>query len=371
MENQNCTNWLEIDLGVIRANIKNLMEITQRPIMPVVKANAYGLGALEVAKAAGQAGASWFGVARLEEALKLRQGGINHPILVLGYTPPVCIPEAVRNDIRVTVYNLDTASAYHAIAKKTGTKLKIHVKVDSGMGRLGIFPEDGVEFLQDLLTLDGIFVEGMFTHFARADDPQLPTTDGQIDRFGALVAEIQAAGLKPPLVHAANSAGSIHFARSYFDLVRAGAAIVGINPNPPESMLPGGFQPAFSWKTRLISVKMMPSGSGIGYGHRYITSKTERIGVISIGYGDGYRRIPGNTVIVHGKMVPVVGGVCMDQCMVQLDGVPEAQIGDEVLLLGTQGMCSITAEDLATLWKTINYDVITSLAERITRIYLD
>jgi alanine racemase len=367
-ENELYSTWLEIDLDAIKNNINRLQEITQTGVMAVVKANGYGHGLVEVARTAQEAGAMWLGVSRIEEAKTLRRAGITCKIMILGYTPPKRVPEAVAENISLTVYTPELATAYAQEAEKYGFRLHVHAKFDTGMGRLGFFPDEGVEFAKWLHEHDGLELEGIFTHFAKADEPDQPTTDEQIDRFEALVKRLEAEGIRPPWIHACNSAGAINYPRARHDLVRAGIAIYGLNPSA-ESPLPEGFQPALAMKARLISIKDFPAGHGISYGHIYHTQKPQRIGVVPIGYADGYRRLPGNYALLHGKKVPIVGRVCMDQSMLVLDDVPDAVVGDEVTLIGAQNGNVITIDDLASDWGTINYEVVTNLATRVPRIY--
>ena len=362
--------WLEIDLGAIRNNIHRLQAITGRPIMAIIKANGYGHGLVEAGRAAVSAGAAWLGIARLEEALALRDAGIASPVLVLGFTDPERVPEAIANQVSLTVYHPDLAKAFAAQARLAGRALNVHAKFDTGMGRLGVFPEDGLAFVQLIKSYPELNLEGAFTHLANADEPERDTTDWQLDRFSRLIEALEANHLRPPLVHAANSAAALYFPRARFDLVRPGIALYGLHPSA-EAPLPEGFRPALTWKAHLASVKDLPAGHGVGYGYRYVTSKPERIGVIPVGYADGFRRRLGNFVLVGGKRVGVAGGVCMDQCMLHLDEVPEAQVGDEVVLIGQQGKASITAEEIGQAWGTVNYDVVCGLTARVPRIYKD
>lgn len=368
MNKNDYTTWLEIDLGAIKNNIRQLLNITGVPVMAVIKANGYGHGMVEVARAAEEAGSSWCGVARFEEALALRQAGIKTGILVLGFTPPDRIPEALRHNISLAVFNPDVAAAYAARALSYNTPLKVHVKFDSGMGRLGLFPEDGLGILKQFSALKGIEVEGIFTHLARADEPLVDTTEQQLERFTALVQSIEQQGLRPRWVHAANSAAALYFSQARFDLVRCGVAIYGLHPSS-KAPLPPGFRPALSLKTRLISVKTLPAHHGVSYGHHYYTHDAERIGVVPIGYGDGFRRRLGAEALIRGRRVAVRGITCMDLCMISLDEVPDAEVGDEVVLIGCQGEAAITAEDLAQEWNTINYEVVCGLSARLPRFY--
>jgi len=364
------TTWLEINLGAIQNNIRQLREIAGVPVMAVVKANGYGHGAVEVGLAPQQSGAAWLGVARIEEALALRQSQISLPILVLGFTEPRRIPEAIHNQVSLCVYDLEYARAYAAQARSCQGTLKVQVKFDSGMGRLGLFPEDGLVFIKSLCALDGLEVEGVFTHMARADEIDRETTLWQIGRFQTLVDQLQTAGLRPPLAHASNSAATLYYSQAKFDLVRCGISIYGLHPSD-EAPNPLAFQPALTWKARLTSVKFLPPGHGVGYNYRYRTQGRERIGAVSAGYADGFRRRLGNFVLVHGRRVQVVGGVCMDQFMVQLDEIPDAKIGDEVVLLGKQGEAVITAEEIAAAWGTNNYEVVCGLEARLPRLYFE
>lgn len=370
MENQAYSTWLEIDLGAIKNNIKEIKRITGTRVMAMIKANGYGHGVQAVARAASEAGAEWLGVARIEEALNLRASGITAEMMALGYTPPSMIPEAVRENIHVAIYDPKMAQAYAKQAQKAGGRLKAHLKIETGMGRLGMSPEKAPAFLQEIRNQDAIDLNGIFTHFARADEPEANSAATQLTRFTALLEKLRKADLCPAMVHTANSAAILNFPEAHFDLVRPGIAIYGLNPSP-ESPLPAAFRPALTWKARLTFLRTLPPGHGISYGSIYKTSKDERIGVIPVGYGDGFRRMNGQEALIRGQRVPVVGRVCMDQCMLQLDSVLEAAVEDEVVLLGEQNELSITADDLGKKWGTVNYEVVCGLADRLPRIYLD
>lgn len=370
MNNQAYSTWLEIDLGAIKNNIEAIKRMTGTKVMAMIKANGYGHGVMAVAKASAEAGAEWLGVARIEEALSLRAAGIQAEIMALGYTPPTMIPDAIRNNIHVAIYDPKMARAYAEQAKKVDGRLQAHLKVETGMGRLGMAPEEAPGFLEAYQHSDAIVLNGIFTHFARADEPAVESTPRQLARFNELLETLHKAHLCPAMVHSANSAAILNYPEAYFDLVRPGISIYGLNPSA-ESPLPAEFRPALTWKARLTYLRTLPPGHGVSYGSIYVTSKEERIGVIPVGYGDGFRRMAGQEVLIRGKRVPVVGRVCMDQCMVQLDSVPDAAMEDEVVLLGQQDGLSITANDLAKKWGTINYEVVCGLADRLPRIYLD
>lgn len=368
MDTQAYSTWLEVDLGAIKHNLKTIKTMTHSPVMAVIKANGYGHGVQAVAQALTAAGAEWLGVARIEEALNLRREGITSEIMVLGYTAPVKIPDAIQQNIHVAIYDVGMAKAYSVYADKLAEPVKAHLKVETGMGRLGMPPDQVIGFLQDCHQNPHILIDGIFTHFARADEPNAHTTMDQLAKFNQLLNRLSDEGLKPAVVHAANSAAVINFHEAYFDLVRPGIALFGLSPSP-EMSLPGTFRRALTWKARLTSVRQFPAGHGISYGSVYVTTREERIGVIPVGYGDGFRRVKEQEVLVHGKRVKVVGRICMDQCMLQLDDIPEAVVGDEVVLLGEQGEQEIKAGELAAKWGTINYEVLCGLADRLPRLY--
>ncbi|MDO9546356.1 MAG: alanine racemase [Pelolinea sp.] len=366
----NYGTWLEIDLSILKKNFVLLSELSGTNVMPIVKANAYGHGLERVAVAFEEAGAEWFGVARIEEALALREVGIKVRILVLGYTPPSRIPHAIQENISLTVYDPLVAEAYSEYANGLKKKVNLHVKVESGMGRLGVLMKDAVGFIENIHGQTNLLLEGVFTHLACADEPEKEVTEKQVSQFEVLLNELRSKDRLPEIVHAANSAGAINYPGTRFNLVRSGIALYG-QPPSAETKLPEGVRSAIFWKTRLISIKDLPPGHGISYGHTYHTKKTECIGVIAVGYGDGLRRQPGNYVLLHGKKVPIIGNVCMDQCMIKLEEVPDAKIGDEVIIFGEQNGAEITSSEIANNWNTINYEVLCGLAARIPRNYLN
>jgi alanine racemase len=370
MSNSIHPTWLEIDLSSIRNNICQLQKISGTPVMAVIKANAYGHGIVETARTAEKAGVKWLGVARLDEAVQLRQQGIKTDILILGHTIPEGVKIAANLNICVTIHNIETYNLYNDLAGQISTPLRAHLKIDSGMGRLGFFDQESIRFLQEICQHSKIQIEGIFTHLAKADEPAAGTTELQLLNFNQILENLEEQNCHFQWVHAANSAASIIFPKSRYNLIRPGIAIYGLNPSegvpvPPE------FKAALSWKTTITSVKNMPGGTGISYGHKYFTRATERIGVISAGYGDGFRRIPDNEVLIHGKRVSVIGTVCMDQCMILLDEAEKAKPGDEVVLIGRQGEAEIKAEEVAGRWGTIAYEVTCGLAARIPRIYIN
>ena len=365
-------NWVEIDLAAIRGNLKRLAALAgEAGVMAVVKANAYGHGAAAVGAAAVAAGAAWLGVARPDEALALRAAGIGAPILVLGYTPPDMAAQAIGQDLTLAVFDAETAAAYAAAGRAVGRPARVHAKLDTGMGRLGIAAEDGPAFVRALHGQAGLVVDGLFTHFAASDTASLASAQAQAARFEAALQAVGAAGLRPRWVHAANSAAIWRLPEAHYNLVRAGVALYGLDPSA-EAPCPSGFRPALSWKAQVVQVKTLPAGHGVSYGAEYVTQATETVAVVPAGYADGYRRVPKgvNEVLIGGRRVPVRGRVCMDQLVVGVDGAPGVRVGDEAVLLGQQGAERITADDLARRWGTINYDVVSAIMARVARVYV-
>lgn len=366
--------WLEVDLSAIGRNTRLMKELVgqQTQVLVSLKADAYGHGALRVARTVLRNGASWLGVATVSEAEPLRTAGISAPMLVFGYTPPWQAREAVRLDLRTTVYALEPARALARAAHDLDQPARIHVKIDTGMARLGLRAEDvsGIlAFCEALRKLPGLIVEGIFTHFATADSADQSYALRQLERFHAVLAALEERGLRPPLVHAANSAAALAFPESRFDMIRPGIAIYGLAPSA-DVPLPDGFRPALAFKTQVAQVKEIPPGEGISYGATYVTTVPTRIAVLPVGYADGFRRAPANwgEVLVRGRRAPLVGRVCMDQCMVDVTGIPGVRQGDEVVLIGPQGDDELTAEAVAERLGTISYEVVAELLARVPRV---
>jgi alanine racemase len=360
--------WVEIDLGALASNVRWLINATQTSVMAVVKANAYGHGAVQAARAAVQGGAAWLGVARLEEALQLRDAGVETPILVMGYTPAARMGEAVHQKISLTVWDPAQIEAAASQASMTGDIARVHLKVDTGMNRLGVQLSQACSLAQAAASTPGVLLEGIFTHFARADEHEQAPTDRQEALFNELLDSLDALGVRTSWIHAYNSAASLWRKANRFNLLRPGISIYGLHPSD-ECHLPDAFHPVLSWKAVLSHVKTLPPGRGLSYGHEYVTSRTERIGTIPVGYADGFHRSQPNEVLIAGKRVPIVARVCMDQVMVQLDSIPGAVSGDEVVIIGEQGDQKITAEQVGNRWGTINYDVVCGINARVVRVY--
>ena len=360
------STWVEIDSSAIVSNVRALANHVGVRVMAVVKANGYGHGAAAAARAALRGGASWIGVARPEEGLDLREAGIDAPILVFGLTPPGQLAEALQAGLSLTVWSREQIEAASAAASNTGQPAHLHLKVDTGMGRIGAAAEDAPALARLAASRTDIAWEAVYTHFARADEPDPEPTRTQERVFRDVLEALEASGVRPSLTHAANSAAAIAHPSTRFDLVRAGLAIYGLHPSP-SCRLPAGFRPALAWKSQISQLKSVPAGRGLSYGHAYVTRQEERIATVPVGYGDGFRRTEGNEVLIGGRRAPVVGRVCMDQLLVRLDGPDSARPGDEVILIGSQGEERISAEDVARRWGTINYEVTCAIAARVPR----
>lgn len=363
--------WVEIALDAIAQNVRRLVELVgpDVAIMAVLKADGYGHGALKVAHTVLNNGAKWLGVACLGEAIALRRAGVVAPILILGYTPAWQARDAVLHDVSVTIFSKEVAEALSRAALSLNRVARAHVKVDTGMGRLGLLPEEVLPFVRDVRRLPALEVEGIFTHMAAADEDDLSYTYWQLERFEQVLAALRAEGLLPPYIHAANSAALLRVPESRYNMVRPGIALYGLNPSPVVP-LPEGFRPALSFKCQVAQVKELPEGSYVGYGRAYCTKRRERIAVIPVGYADGFRRGPTHwgEVLVRGRRAPIVGRVCMDQTMIDVTDIPDVRQGDEVVLIGSQGDECITVDDVARRLGTINYEVISEILARVPRM---
>ncbi len=366
--------WVRVDLDAIGQNVRCLRALAGVPLMAVLKADAYGHGAIRVARTALANGASALAVATLGEARALREADITAPVLVLGYTPPWQAREAVQLGITCTIFDFDVARAFADAAAALQREAVIHVKVDTGMARLGLPPAELGAFLYALQTgneqeqpFAGLRVEGLYTHFATADSADTSFARLQLQRFGAVLAEISAAGLRPPIVHAANSAALLRFPEARFDMVRPGIACYGLAP-AATTPLPAALRPALSFHSEVAQVKQHPAGTPISYGGTFITTRPSVIATIPVGYADGLRRSPPwRSVLIRGQRAPIVGNICMDYAMVDVTEIAGVKRGDPVVLIGSQGSESIGADEVATWLGTINYEVITNILPRVPR----
>ena len=363
--------WVEIDLEAIANNVRLIRERLAPGValMAILKADGYGHGAIKTARTALNNGASWLGVACLSEAMALRNAGIEAPILVLGYTPPWQAREMVERGIDATVFSLETAQALSRAGVAQGRPARVHVKVDTGMGRLGLLPAEVTPFVASLRRLPGLTVQGVFSHLATADSADQTYARAQVQCFREVLANLEAQGLRPPIAHMANSGGTLAMPEAHFDLVRVGIALYGLNPSA-EVRCPPEFRPALTFKTQIAQVKALPAGSCISYGCTYRTARPSRIAVIPVGYADGFRRAPRHwgEVLVRGRRVPIVGRVCMDQTMIDVTDVAGVRQGDEVVLIGEQGHERITVDEVAERLGTINYEVVSEILARVPRV---
>jgi alanine racemase len=361
--------WIEIDLDAIANNMRLTQGLVGAHVrvLATLKADAYGHGAIRVARTLLRAGAWGFAVATLSEAQALRNADIDAPILILGYTPAWQVRDAIRLHVRLTVFDRDVAREISLAAQELQIEAIVHVKVDTGMARLGLHPSDVLDLLRVLHELPSVQVEGIFTHFASADSADERFAQEQLRRFTDVLARAAESALRPPLAHAANSAAILRFPEAHFDLVRPGLSLYGLAPST-ETPLPSGFRPALSFKTEVAQVKTLPAGTPISYGGTFVTARESRIATIPVGYADGFRRSPRWIhVLVKGSPVPIVGRVAMDYTMLDVTDVADVRAGDEVVLIGTQGSAHITADDVAEWLDTINYEVVAAIMPRVPR----
>ena len=364
---------VEIDLGALAANVSWIKARVggDVAIMAVVKANAYGHGAPAVARAALQNGASLLAVANMAEALELREARIDAPILVLSYVPVEAIPTAIEHELSISVFDEAFAERCISAADIAGVKLKVHVKVDTGMGRLGLLPQAAYTVCSKLRNASGVKLEGLYTHFATADD-NLPYMRKQLKTFNGVLSQLRNARIQVEYIHTANSAAALNGCDSYFNVVRPGVLLYGLEPMP-QSGCAEFLQPVMSWKTQVAQVKTLPPDSPVGYGNAYRTRGSETIAVVPVGYADGLRRTPytWREVLIHGRRAPLIGRVSMEKITVNVSQIAGVQADDEVVLLGQQGEDSITADEIAGWIGSNNYEVVTSIAPRVPRTILN
>ena len=363
--------WAEIDLAASEYNIRRVREIVgpQVKVLAMVKAEAYGHGMVGIACAAERAGASMLGVATLSEALDLDDAS-SLPKLVVGWTPGWQAELAIKNDIICAIADLETANEFARAAQAIGKPAHVHVKVDTGMGRLGFLPDEAAEAIATIATLPGIALDGVYSHFSKADEANPAYTYQQFDRFKRVLDEVAAGGIEIPIRHVSNSPSILRFPEMHLDMVRPGIILHGLDPSE-DVVCPGDFRPVLTLKTLVAAVKTLPPGSPVSYGGTYITQGYERVAVIPIGYADGFRRTPNNwgEVLVRGRRAPIIGRVCMDQCIINVTHIPEVRMGDEVVLIGSQGEDRIRAEEVAAKLGTNNYETTSMVMARVPRLY--
>ena len=364
--------WATVDLDAITHNVRALRTVVApSQLCAVVKANGYGHGAVPVARAAIAGGATWLAVAFVGEGIELRDAGIDAPVLVLSEPRPEEMAQARAADLRVTVYTADGIDAAAGAAKVSGAPWPVHLKIDTGMHRVGVAPRQAIAAANHIASVSSLQLEGVCTHCAVADVPDDPFTAQQLDCFDQVLAALHDRGHEPAIVHAANSAGAIAHPNARRDLVRCGIAIYGIAPS---SLLEGSvaLRPALSLRSEIVHLQTLEAGERVSYGRRWQAERVARVATIPIGYADGVRRsygLDGGVVLVHGTRCPVVGVVTMDQLLVDVSDI-DPELGDEVVLIGTQGNSGITANDVAATLGTIGYEVTCALGVRVPRRYV-
>jgi alanine racemase len=373
MDNHRPT-WAEIDLAAIKHNLDEIKRAAGHArIMAIVKANAYGHGMLEISRICHQEKVDFFGVASLDEALTLKQEISEVPIMVLGYIPPSDAITVVAEDIRPCIFTMESARVMSQAAVQLNRQVHLHIKLDTGMGRIGFLPDNkSLDVIQEIANLPGVKIEGIFTHLAEADLDDSSFTREQIKTFTGFIHKIEERGVHIPLKHCSNSAALMNFPEVHFDMVRAGILLYGLLPSPQIGLGKIDVVPAMTLKSRISYVKTLPAGHSISYNRTYCCQQDTRVATVPIGYADGYSRLLSNRVqaMIKGKMVPLVGNVCMDMCMFDVSGAGEVKEGDEVILFG-RPEDGVTADDLAQAMGTINYEVISALGSRVPRIYIN
>ena len=367
--------WAEVDLDALRENLAWIRDRVGPAVkvLTVVKADAYGHGLKQIAALLMQSGTDIFGVANLDEARAIRSVGEGWPILMLGACLPGEVADAVRDDVMPTISTFEEAESFSRVGMRQRRLVRVHLAVDTGMGRLGVASDRAAELAEQIRSLPGVQLEGLFTHFAAAEDDAVFTRT-QAERFHAAVAAISAHGSQVPLIHACNSGALLHERDVLFNVVRPGLLVYGVVPPGTRRSplaLAQRLRPALAWKTCVSLVKTVPPGVTLSYGRTFTTPKTLRVATLTAGYGDGYSRAGSNRaqVLVGGRRCPVLGRVTMDQTLVDVSGVPEARAGDEAVLIGRQGIEAITASELAGWFGTIPWEVFTGISHRVPRIY--
>jgi alanine racemase len=365
--------WIEVSRSALKNNVRMLRNLLTPPCLltGVVKANAYGHGAVVTSHILVEAGVDRLAVATLGEALELRAGGLTIPILVLGYTPGTLALEAVSQEITLATVDLETTHALSAAAQATGKRARVHLKVNTGMNRLGVAPIEAAPLLAALGKLEGLAVEGIFTHFATSDTDR-DFANEQFRIFAALLDDLASAGLRPPIAHVANSAATLTMPHTHLDMVRCGITLYGLDPDVEGTPLPAGFVPALSWKAQVAQVRSLSPGDAVSYGREFVADRAMMVATIPVGYADGFPRRPYNwgSLLIHGQPAPMLGRVCMDQCVVDVTAIAAQQPvrqGDEVVIIGRQGGAEISAAEAGRRIGTINYDVVSRILARVPR----
>ena len=360
-----------VDLTALAQNVAHVRRLAPRAdVLAVVKANAYGHGAVEITRALQQLAVRRFGVATVDEGVALRQAGIRDEIVVLGATLPAQFPDLVAHRLTPVLYRADLVQAFAAAVESGTEPYPVHIKVETGMGRLGVLPRELPELLSRSEFCAPLRLEGLMTHLADADNPDAGQTEEQLARFQQVLNQVEERGLAIPLIHVANSAGIIQYPTSLYSLVRPGLMLYGYHTlaNDTQGLQ---LQPILTWKTTIAHMHTIPPGSSVSYNRTFIASRQTRVAVLPVGYADGYNRLLSNRgqVLIGGQRVPVIGRVCMDMTMVDVTDVQGVQVGQEAILIGQQGRERITAADLAAWQQTIPYEILCAIGPRVPRRY--
>ena len=364
--------WMEVNLDAMKWNIDRVRELVsdETAILLVVKADAYGHGAVRIARLAAECGIDMLGVATVDEGKELREAEIGLPILVLSPVLPEEIVHALEYDLAVTVSSFEFARAAAETAGRQGRTCRVHLEVDTGMGRAGLSRENAVQIITDIMKLDGLRIEGLFTHFP-ASDSDMDFSREQIESFNGMLGELGDRGIRFPYVHCANSAAILNFDASHFNMIRPGLLIYG---HMPSIHLAGKIEvvPVMSFRTKLVLVREMPPGASISYGRTYIVPEHITMGIIPVGYGHGmsHRLSNKGEVLFRGSRVPIIGRVTMDMTMVDLSGFENPRVGEEVVIFGRQGEEEISADEIAQWEGTLNYEILCRISKRVARLYL-
>lgn len=366
--------WAEIDLDKLAHNMREIRRVSKsKDIIAVIKADGYGHGALDIAPTLLENGATRIAVAVLNEAIELRRGGVEKSIMVLGFTPPSLIDMLLRYDIEQTVYSYELAKDISLMAQKKNKVAKVHIALDTGMGRIGFLPnEESAEEVYKISKLPNIIIEGLFSHFSSADEKDKEYTLLQFKNYNNFYEKLLQKGVKINIRHIANSAAIIDFPEAHFEAVRPGIILYGYYPSDEVFKDKIDLKPVMSLKTNIVHIKTLPVGEYISYGRKFKTNRESIIATLPVGYADGYTRLLYNKakVIINGNFAPVIGSICMDQCMVDVTDLKDIKLGDEVILMGEQGASKFTADSIAELIGTINYEITCMISKRVPRVYI-
>lgn len=363
--------YVNIDLDAIEHNLHQAQKRAGVQVMAVIKADAYGHGAVPVARAL-EGQCAFFGVANVAEALELRRAGIQTNIMVLGHIFPEYFDAVVENEIRIPIFSLEEAERLSQAAQKQNKSAYVHIAVDTGMSRIGFqVTESAADICLQIAKFPGLTLEGIFSHFATADTADLTRTKQQVQRFDTFYEMLCSRGLQIPLRHIDNSAGTIRFGHHY-EMVRFGISLYGLEPSDEVDISAMGLQPAMGWYSQVAHLKVLEAGREISYGGTYVTDRETLVATIPVGYADGYRRCLSNRfyVLIHGMKAPILGRICMDQFMVDVSHIPGVQVGDPVVLMGSQGEETITTEALAAAAESFNYEQVCDIGRRVPRVYI-